>query len=192
MTFVVGACYGCDEPATPTTAAPPARSRVVAAQVKEEPKSKPQDVCDVAPSGEQKLALPALVKGTAAPAVQGRVWLNVWATWCKPCVEELPMLAAWRERLKKDGIEVSLLFVSADESEEAVATFNKETQADVGSLRVDDPKALPTWLTSVGLDEGAPLPIHVLTDATGGIRCVRAGAVSEGDYEAFSALARLE
>ncbi|QQR91773.1 MAG: hypothetical protein IPJ88_08740 [Myxococcales bacterium] len=32
---------------------------------------------------------------------KGWRWINVWATWCKPCIEEMPRLAAWKARLEK-------------------------------------------------------------------------------------------
>jgi peroxiredoxin len=43
------------------------------------------------------------------------VLLNFWATWCPPCVEEMPSLSALHERLKDQGLVV--LGVSVDESE---------------------------------------------------------------------------
>ena len=24
------------------------------------------------------------------------MWLNLWATWCKPCLREMPVLLDWR------------------------------------------------------------------------------------------------
>jgi len=38
--------------------------------------------------------------------------LNVWATWCGPCVEEFPYLLQLREHFSED--EFDLIFVSAD------------------------------------------------------------------------------
>ena len=35
------------------------------------------------------------------------------------------------------------------------------TAYDFPSARIADPSTLPQWVTSVGLDEGATLPIHV-------------------------------
>jgi thiol-disulfide isomerase/thioredoxin len=44
------------------------------------------------------------------------VVVNIWATWCKPCVVEFPHLVKLRTAYEKKG--VSLIFISVDESEE--------------------------------------------------------------------------
>jgi thiol-disulfide isomerase/thioredoxin len=37
---------------------------------------------------------------------QGKtIFLNYWATWCKPCKEELPSIAALHKKLHADGLE---------------------------------------------------------------------------------------
>lgn len=53
------------------------------------------------------------------------VLINVWATWCGPCVEEFPDIVALREKYK-DQLEV--IFISADfeEDRERAITFLKE------------------------------------------------------------------
>ncbi|MBI2683511.1 MAG: TlpA family protein disulfide reductase [Acidobacteriales bacterium] len=48
------------------------------------------------------------------------VVLNFWATWCPPCVEEMPSLVAMQKKLKD---QVVVLAVSTDESETAYKKF---------------------------------------------------------------------
>jgi peroxiredoxin len=49
------------------------------------------------------------------------VLLNFWATWCPPCVEELPSLNALYDALRNDGLVV--LGVSVDEDEDLYQRF---------------------------------------------------------------------
>lgn len=92
------------------------------------------------------------------------------------------MLVAWRERLRAEGTDVELVFLSADASDEAVTAFRASNAGAPETLRVADPSALPQWVTTFGLDAGATLPIHVITDARGRVRCARTGAVRDDDY----------
>jgi len=43
--------------------------------------------------------------------------INFWATWCKPCVKELPQFEALNEKYKSEGLK--LILVSLDFAEEA-------------------------------------------------------------------------
>ena len=47
--------------------------------------------------------------------------LNFWATWCPPCVEEMPSLNQFAQTMAKDGVVV--LGVSIDRSEKAYRDF---------------------------------------------------------------------
>src|ERR1700758_5024769 len=47
--------------------------------------------------------------------------LNFWATWCPPCVDEVPSLNQLQAALKSQGVVV--LGVSEDESPQAYQTF---------------------------------------------------------------------
>jgi thiol-disulfide isomerase/thioredoxin len=75
---------------------------------------------------------------------KGRVvFLNLWATWCPPCVAELPAIAnlASNPRLK----DVAFLCVSTDESPEAVRSFLQDKNWPMTILRATDvPKAFAT------------------------------------------------
>jgi cytochrome c biogenesis protein CcmG, thiol:disulfide interchange protein DsbE len=43
------------------------------------------------------------------------VVLNFWATWCAPCVQELPSLVEMQRRMKSKGVTVIALSVDVDE-----------------------------------------------------------------------------
>ena len=124
------------------------------------------------------LVWPQLAPGQTAPAAaKGWRWLNVWATWCKPCVEELPRLARWQSKL--GGID--LAFVSIDENQEAIDSFRKVHTDAPPSLRAADPDHINAWLAQLGLDGAPPIPIHVFISPGGHVRCARAGSVREQD-----------
>jgi len=59
------------------------------------------------------------------------VVLNFWATWCAPCIEELPTLIALQKRLP--GIVV--LAISTDEDQSAYQQFLAEHQIDLITVR---------------------------------------------------------
>ena len=44
------------------------------------------------------------------------VVLNFWATWCAPCMEEMPSLVEMQRRMKDKGVIVFALSVDADEN----------------------------------------------------------------------------
>jgi peroxiredoxin len=54
------------------------------------------------------------------------VMLNVWATWCAPCREEMPGLQALHERYDERGLHVVAVSVDARGSESTIATFIRE------------------------------------------------------------------
>jgi len=63
------------------------------------------------------------------------VVLNFWATWCPPCVEEMPSLVKLQSNLKD---RVVVLAVSVDEDERSYRAFLKKNNVDL--LTVRDPQ----------------------------------------------------
>ena len=88
----------------PSTAAAPHRSTPVAPSL-------PEPHAQAEPSLEA-IAAEDLFRLIRNGARRGTV-VNMWATWCPPCRQELPALKAETERLATEGI--GLLVVSVDE-----------------------------------------------------------------------------
>lgn len=149
----------------------------------------PSSFCDVHDPGAAKsFSFPDLDAAPPKAKPSSWRWVNVWATWCKPCVEELPRLASWTERLSASGTPIDLVLVSVDETRSAITAFEAEHGAVGETARLDDPEAIKPWLVGMGLDEGAPLPVHALVDPGGSVRCMRSGAINTGDYDKVAAL----
>lgn len=179
--IIAAALFGCDSKKQEPLAGRADTTKVVTRTVSTEA------FCDVRFPGTTgpKLTIPALVGGELAPSAPSWRWINVWATWCKPCVEELPRLAKWREKL---GGRYELAFISVDENEADLAEFRKAHPDAPASPRLADPEKQGDWYAALGLDAGAPVPIHVFVEPSGHVRCARAGGVREQDFAAVEKL----
>ncbi len=66
------------------------------------------------------------------------VVLNFWATWCAPCVEEMPSLVQLQERFKNKG--VTVVGISVDVDGDAYHKFLKDYKIDFPTVRDPDQK----------------------------------------------------
>lgn len=66
------------------------------------------------------------------------VVLNFWATWCAPCVEEVPSLVEMQRRMRPKG--VTVLAVSIDVDENAYRRFVKDHNVNLITVRDPDQK----------------------------------------------------
>lgn len=113
-------------------------------------------------------------------------WVNLWATWCGPCVGEIPLLGKWANALNAEGTPLQLDLYSVDEdAQELSEALAKPMPGRVLWTQAD---ALPALLKSFGLEETAPIPVHALVDPNGQVRCVRVGSVRESDFGAIRSI----
>jgi thiol-disulfide isomerase/thioredoxin len=95
------------------------------------------------------------------------VLLDVWASWCAPCREELPMLDDMAARLRAKGVEI--VGVSIDESRDDAEQFLKSRSTWSIKLAHDPEGKMPGKL------QPSRMPSSYIIDRNGIIRQVNAG-----------------
>lgn len=145
-----------------------------------------------APAMELPPVVPARPGGATPAFPRDRwVWLNVWATWCGPCVKEMPMMEEWRARLQGEGVPVDLWYLSVDEQEAVLGNFLRQrpSLAPGTSLRLRNFDDLGAWLGKYGLDpQAAAIPIHLLIAPGGKVRYVHVSQLRDSDYRIIKEL----
>ena len=81
-------------------------------------------------------------------AFRGRtVVVNFWATWCAPCVEEMPSLMRLREKFAPQGLEV--IAVNFQENAARIKPFLMRNGLDFPVVRDHDGSARTAWGVNV-------------------------------------------
>ena len=62
------------------------------------------------------------------------VLVNLWASWCAPCIDELPSLLALQHQMPS----VIVVAISMDQDDNAYRTFLKRNQVDLLTIRDPD------------------------------------------------------
>ncbi len=104
------------------------------------------------------------------------VLVNLWATWCPPCREEMPTLQAFYEEYKDDGF--VLLGIDQGETAEQVAPFVQEFGL-----------TFPVWL-DMSSEAGVVfktmnLPSSYVIDRNGQVRLMWIGGISKKNLEKY-------
>jgi thiol-disulfide isomerase/thioredoxin len=116
-------------------------------------------------------------------SLKGRPLLvNFWATWCPPCVEELPLINSFYREHRANGWQVLALAV------DQLAPVQKFLQA----MPLDFPVGLAgaagaDWARSLGNLAGG-LPFTVVVDSQGGVVQRKIGRLLPADLAAWSGI----
>lgn len=183
--FLVGCAGGPDPIITNVTSSPTSTSESAPALGHVATAIPGVESCDVLPQqaasgltadGLPPLRLPCLTPGPDIDlsALSGRpVLVNLWATWCKPCRDEMPLLQANYERYRT---QVQFLGVDTQDATEPAAEF----LADVGITYpqvVDLDGDLLNHLRIPGL------PVTVVLDADGRIAGKHIGELDQASID---------
>lgn len=108
--------------------------------------------------------------------------INFWATWCAPCVKELPLFEKLHQENK--GIDITLVSMDYDLDPDPakVERFvtRKKLQNKVVILAETDPNA---WIDKIDKNWSGALPATLLINPTTGKRKLIQQELHEGDLE---------
>lgn len=94
--------------------------------------------------------------------------INFWATWCKPCVEELPYILAFNEKYAADK-KIKILLVSLNfknQLTEQVIPFIKEKNIKPEVVLLADANT-NSWIPKIDKDWDGAIPVTLLITPTG-------------------------
>jgi len=101
--------------------------------------------------------------------------INVWATWCVPCKQEMPAIQRAYERNQSSGFRV--LAVNMMEQTDAIQAFAEKLNLSI-PMAIDDGSFTRAYDVAV-------LPTSFLLDARGTVRRVQPGAMTDAMLDAM-------
>jgi cytochrome c biogenesis protein CcmG/thiol:disulfide interchange protein DsbE len=110
------------------------------------------------------------------------VVLNFWATWCPPCIEEMPSLVQMQQRMKEKG--VTVLAVSVDVDQSNYRRFLRDHNVNLLSVRDADQKSNSLYGTF-------KFPETYVIDRNGVVRRKFIGAVDWTEPDVIEYLGKL-
>ena len=109
------------------------------------------------------------------------VLLNIWATWCKPCRQEIPALEALHQRHREAGLVVAGVSIDVDEDRKKVAEFAGALGASYAIWYDPDDRVSTTFL-ALGV------PASYLIGRDGTLRWRHVGPITAEDGALNAAL----
>ncbi len=105
----------------------------------------------------------------AVKAEKGNVvLLNLWATWCEPCVEEFPDLVYLHNKYKDDGLRIITVSFDLNETiEDKVLPFLKEYKAGFANYYQDEKIGEQEFLDGIDPEISGVLPSTLIYDTDG-------------------------
>lgn len=88
--------------------------------------------------------------------------INFWATWCKPCIEELPYFEQLNKNYKDKDVEVILVSIDMPRMiESQLIPFIKKRKLQSKVILLDDPKE-NVWISKIDENWSGALPATLM------------------------------
>ena len=113
------------------------------------------------------------------------VLVNFWGTWCEPCKEETPALAAVYKKLHDQGLVI--IGVDLRNQERSGADGDADVRAFVTRYGATYPIALDTAGETERAFQIYPIPTSYFVDTQGVMRYVRVGTLTQDEVEVLFA-----
>ena len=119
------------------------------------------------------MAGPPVLEALKAPALREKIdkngakatIVNLWATWCEPCKDEMPELLALQKRFASAGAQMILISADGPDDQKQAASFLEKVGIDFAVYKLDqDPQA---FMKSFVENWTATLPTTLLFDQKG-------------------------
>jgi len=113
------------------------------------------------------------------------IYIDFWASWCKPCIEEIPFSHLLEEKIKDSNIVMLYLSLDKDFNSWRESSKRLDISAKNSYVLTDHPKNKLTQKIKLG-----PIPRYIIIDKFGKI--VRLNASRPSDEETYNTLLELE
>lgn len=92
--------------------------------------------------------------------------INFWATWCLPCIKELPHFESLNQKYKDKNVKVILVSLDMPKKvESSLISFIKKKKLQSEVIHLDDPDA-NAWIEKVDKNWSGAIPATVIYNAT--------------------------
>lgn len=110
--------------------------------------------------------------------------INFWATWCAPCVKELPLFESLNQNRKDAKVILVSMDIDLDPNPEKVYKFvaRKKVQSQVVILDERDPNS---WINKIDKNWSGALPSTLFVNTSNGKRKFVEKEMHAGDLEKF-------
>lgn len=121
---------------------------------------------DVSPNQENQVSFPVYdfegLKPLLNKSDEKTYIVNFWATWCKPCVEEMPDFEKLYAEVKDDNVELILISLDMPSMwKSKLEPFVAKHQLKGKVVILDDPK-MNDWIPQIDPDWGGGIPATLI------------------------------